>query len=136
MHISIQYKDLALLKEHIDQTAKILKDGGDWEKRNRLKVYEGLYFILTRELKEAGKLFIQALMTFNNTELFDYKKFVFYTIITNIFHLDRVTLHSKIIENSDVVSCINEIPNMREFLESFYTGNYKRFFEVFCMFYI
>lgn len=70
-------------------------------------------------------------MTFTNYELFDYKKFVFYTVITNIFHLDRVTLHNKIIENSDVLACIRDIPNLSEFLESFYTGNYRKFFEVF-----
>jgi len=72
-------------------------------------------------------------MTFTNYELFDYKTFVFYTVITNIFHLDRVTLHNKIIENSDVVACIRDIPNINAFLESFYTGNYKKFFEVFLL---
>ena len=71
-------------------------------------------------------------MTFTNYELFDYKKFVFYTVITNIFHLDRVSLQTKIIENSDVLASIRDIPNINIFLESFYSGNYKKFFEVFC----
>jgi 26S proteasome regulatory subunit N7 len=88
-----------------------------------------------REIKAAGKLFIETIMTFTCTELFDYKKFIFYTIVTNIFHLERSSLNSKILESPDVLSCINEIPNMFDFLNSFYTGNYRKFIEMFCKFY-
>jgi len=128
LHIGIFDKDLDLLKENIDLCKKFLKDGGDWEKRNRLKVYEGLYCVLLRNFKESGKLFLEALMTFTNYELFDYKTFVFYTAICNVITVDRVTLKNRVIDNSDVVSCIREIPNLQNFLESFYNGNYKTFF--------
>lgn len=128
LHIGLLNKDLDLLKEHIDLCKKFLKDGGDWEKRNRLKVYEGLYGLLQRNFKDAGKLFLEALMTFTNYELFDYKTFVFYTAICNIITVDRVTLKNRVIDNSDVVSCIREIPNLQNFLESFYNGNYSGFF--------
>lgn len=131
LHIGILYKDLNLLEEYIEKCRKLLKEGGDWEKRNRLKVYDGLYKLLTRNFKDSGKLFLEALMTFTNYELFDYKTFVFYTCITNIITVDRVTLKNRIIDNSDVVSCIREIPNLQSFLESFYNGNYQVFFEEF-----
>ena len=131
LHIGILYKDLNLLAEFRDKCSKVLQEGGDWEKRNRLKVYEGLYHLLVRNFKEAGKLFLEALMTFTNYELFDYKTFVFYTCITNIITVDRVTLKSRIIDNSDVLSCIREIPNLQAFLESFYNGQYHLFFQQF-----
>ena len=131
LHLGILYKDLALLSEYIEKCRKMLQDGGDWEKRNRLKVYDGLNQLLTRNFKEAGKLFLEALMTFTNYELFDYKTFVFYTCITNIITVDRVTLKNRIIDNSDVLNCIREIPNLQAFLESFYKGNYGVFFEQF-----
>lgn len=131
LHIAILYKDLKLLKEYIDLCTKLLKDAGDWEKRNKLKVYQGLYDVLTKNFKDAGKLFLQALMTFTNYELFDYKKFVFYTAITNIITVDRTTLKNQVIDNSDVVACIREIPYLQNFLEAFYTGNYRMFFEEF-----
>ena len=53
--------DLDLLKEHLQKVKDLLKDGGDWEKKNRLKVYEGLYLILTKNFKDAGKNFLDAL---------------------------------------------------------------------------
>jgi 26S proteasome regulatory subunit N7 len=126
--IAIQSKDLAMIKENLDLCKKLLKDASDWEKKNKFKVYEGLYFILTRKFSEAGKLFLEALMTFTNYELFPYKDFVFYTAITNIITVDRVTLKTRVIDNSDVISCIKEIPHLKDFLESFYEGDYKRFF--------
>lgn len=131
LHLGILYKDLNLLSEFRDKCSKVLQEGGDWEKRNRLKVYEGLYHLLVRNFKEAGKLFLEALMTFTNYELFDYKTFVFYTCITNIITVDRVKLKSRIIDNSDVLSCIREIPNLQTFLESFYNGQYQVFFSEF-----
>lgn len=126
--IGIETKDLTLTKENLDLCKKFLKDASDWEKKNKFKVYEGLYFILTRKFSEAGKLFLEALMTFTNYELFPYKDFVFYTAITNIITVDRTTLKNRVIDNSDVVSCIKEIPNLKDFLESFYYGDYKKFF--------
>lgn len=131
LYLGIEYKDLALMKENIDLCKRFLLPGGDWEKKNKLKVYEGLYLLLDRNFKDAGKLFIEALMTFTNYELFDYKTFVFYTAITNIITVDRVTLKNRVIDNSDVNACIREIPNLQKFLESFYNGNYREFFAEF-----
>ncbi len=131
LHIGIIYKDLALLSEYRDKCSKALQEGGDWEKRNRLKVYEGLFHLLQRNFKDAGRLFLEALMTFTNYELFDYKTFVFYTCITNIITVDRVTLKNRIVDNSDVLSCIREIPHLQNFLESFYNGQYQTFFKTF-----
>ena len=131
LHIGILNKDLELLKEYLVKMKELLKDGGDWEKRNRLKVYDGLNYILNRKFKEAGKLFLEALMTFTSYELFDYKTFVFYTAITNIITVDRNTLKNRVIDNSDVVSCINEIPHLENFLNTFYEGNYNEFLKEF-----
>lgn len=84
-----------------------------------------------RNFEMTAKLFLDALMTFTNTELFDYKTFVFYTVVTNIITLDRVTLKTKVIDNSDVASCITETPHLQEFLLNFYNGNYGSFLKHF-----
>ena len=36
------------MKIRIDRIKKLLEEAGDWERRNRLKVYEGMYNIMTR----------------------------------------------------------------------------------------
>jgi 26S proteasome regulatory subunit N7 len=130
IHIALLDKNQDLLKEFLGKCTELLKsEGGDWEKKNRLKVYEGLNFILNRNFKDAGKNFLDALMTFTSYELFDFKTFVFYTAITNIITVDRKTLKEKIIDNSDVLSCINDIPHLQNFLNSFYDGEYAEFFK-------
>ena len=128
-HIGLLQKDLDLLKEYLEKIKDLLKEGGDWEKKNRLKVYEGLYLVLIRNFKEAGKNFLDALMTFTSYELFDFKTFVFYTAVINIISVDRKTLKEKIIDNSDVLSCINDIPHLEKFLNTFYDGEYAQFFK-------
>ena len=85
-HIGLLEKNLDLLKEYLQTIKDLLKTGGDWEKKNRLKVYEGLYLILTKNFKDAGKNFLDALMTFTSYELFDFKTFVFYTAVINIMN--------------------------------------------------
>ena len=67
-------------------------------------------------------------MTFTSYELFDFKTFVFYTAITNTITVDRKALKVRIIDNSDVLSCINVIPHLQKFLNTFYDGEYGEFF--------
>ena len=129
LHIGLLQKNQDILKEYLAKCAELLKEeGADWEKKNRLKIYEGLNFILNKNFKDAGKNFLEALMTFTSYELFDFKTFVFYTAITNIITVDRKTLKERIIDNSDVLSCINDIPHLQKFLNSFYDGEYGDFF--------
>ena len=128
-HIGLLEKDLDILKEYLQKIKDLLKEGGDWEKKNRLKVYEGLYLIFIRNFKKAGKNFLEALMTFTSYELFDFKTFVFYTAVINIISVDRKTLKEKIIDNSDVLSCINDIAHLQKFLNTFYDGQYAEFFK-------
>lgn len=56
--------------------------GGDWDRRNRLKVYEALYHMSARNFKDAAKLFLEAVPTFSSNELFSYEHLIFYTVIT------------------------------------------------------
>ena len=129
LHIGLLEKNQDILKEYLSKCQELLnKEGGDWEKKNRFKVYEGLNFILNKNFKDAGKNFLDALMTFTSYELFDFKTFVFYTAIVNIITVDRKTLKERIIDNSDVLSCINDIPHLQKFLNTFYEGEYSEFF--------
>ena len=37
------------IKENIDECYKLLEKGGDWERKNKLKVYEGVYRLIIRD---------------------------------------------------------------------------------------
>lgn len=38
-------KDIDATKECVARCHLLLKEGGDWERKNKLKVYEGLYLL-------------------------------------------------------------------------------------------
>lgn len=49
--IYINDRNLDQIKTHIDKCNKLFEEGGDWERKNRLKVYEGLYYLMIRDFK-------------------------------------------------------------------------------------
>ena len=73
-----------------------MEKGGDWDRRNRFKVYRGLHLISIRQFKRGGELLLDALSTFTATELLSYNDFVTYTIISNVLTLTRVDLKKKV----------------------------------------
>eukprot|EP00475_Leptophrys_vorax_P015880 TRINITY_DN2225_c0_g1_i1.p2 TRINITY_DN2225_c0_g1~~TRINITY_DN2225_c0_g1_i1.p2 ORF type:complete len:418 (-),score=147.91 TRINITY_DN2225_c0_g1_i1:1577-2791(-) len=120
--------NLIVVRTYISKAKGMVDQGGDWERRNRLKVYEGTYFVLLREFKEASKLFLDSIATFTCTELYDYNRFVLYTILACMISVDRVTLRDKLVQSPDVLSVIADIPYADSFLHSFYKCNYGQFF--------
>lgn len=52
------------MKQQIDKAKKLCDQGGDWERKNRLKVYEALFLMVTRDFKKAGELFLDSTATF------------------------------------------------------------------------
>ena len=51
LRIGLFYNDRKLIIENVEKAKKMIDEGGDWDRRNRLKVYEGLYCITVRDFK-------------------------------------------------------------------------------------
>ena len=75
---------------------RLIEKGGDWDRRNRLKVYHGLYLLSIRQFKRGAELLLDALSTFTATELVDYNDFVAFTVISNVLTLSRPDLKKKV----------------------------------------
>lgn len=60
----IAFGDWHAVKQQIDKAKKLCDQGGDWERKNRLKVYEALFLMVTRDFKKAGELFLDSTATF------------------------------------------------------------------------
>jgi len=73
-----------------------MEDKIDWDRKNRLRVYEAVYFISTRRLAKAAQHFLDTLATFSAVELLDYETYIYYTILSSVFAFDRVTLQKKV----------------------------------------
>jgi len=122
------YNDKDLVKRNIQKAKSMIEQGGDWDRRNRLKVYEAYYLMSVRQFKSSAELFLDTLATFSSEELFSYQQNVFYTVLTSIVSLDRVALKEKVVDSPDVNTVIKVIPNLNDFLRSFYNSDYILFF--------
>jgi 26S proteasome regulatory subunit N7 len=131
LQIGFFHMDFDLISKSIDRAKNLFEKGGDWERKNRLKVYEGLYCMATRNFKEAANLFLDSTSTFTTYELFPYETFVFYTVLTSIISLDRVSLKQKVVDSPEILAVIGKVPHLSEFLNCLYNCQYKSFFAAF-----
>ncbi|KAJ6875741.1 26S proteasome non-ATPase regulatory subunit 6 [Populus alba x Populus x berolinensis] len=131
LQLAFFYMDFDLISKSIDKAKNLFEEGGDWERKNRLKVYEGLYCMSSRNFKKAADLFLDSISTFTTYELFPYDTFIFYTVLTSIISLDRVSLKQKVVDAPEILTVIGKIPYLSEFLNSLYDCQYKSFFSAF-----
>lgn len=89
-------KFMELFTTSLTDAEALIDKGGDWDRRNRLKVYKGISFVNSREFKKAADLFVDALSTFTATELIDYDDLVALTVVTAMVSLGRVDLKTKV----------------------------------------
>ncbi|XP_050377823.1 26S proteasome non-ATPase regulatory subunit 6 homolog [Argentina anserina] len=131
LQLGFFYMDFDLISKSIEKAKSLFEEGGDWERKNRLKVYEGLYCMSTRNFKKAADLFLDSISTFTTYEIFPYDIFIFYTVLTSIISLDRVSLKQKVVDAPEILTVIGKIPYLSEFLNSLYDCQYKSFFAAF-----
>jgi len=89
---------------------RLIDEGGDWDRRNRLKVYRGTYCMAVRDFKQAASLFLDTVATFTSYELMDYKAFVTYTVFCSMIALSRPDLREKV-----GLPCPGSIDTVRHF---------------------
>lgn len=128
IRIGLFFSDLDLVEKHIKKAAVLIDEGGDWDRRNRLKVYEGCYLLMARDFKKASKLFQESVATFTATELMSYKSMIFYCVVTCVLSMSRVDLKKKIVDSPEILAVLNEIPHLADFMNGLYECNYKHFF--------
>eukprot|EP00873_Tetraselmis_striata_P027388 jgi/Tetstr1/447652/TSEL_035010.t1 len=129
LRLQMCYGEWHNVKGSIDKAKRLFESGGDWERKNRLKVYESLYLMSTRNFTEAAERFLDSIATFTTYELFDYNASIFYTVLTSIITLDRVALKKKVVDAPEILTVIDQIPNLSDFLNSLYNCDYKTFFQ-------
>jgi 26S proteasome regulatory subunit N7 len=131
IRIGFFFDDKELAKKEIDRAKVELAKGGDWERRNKLKVYEGIYLMTVRDWKQAATLFLNVMPTFTATEVVEFKDFVFYTVILSMAALDRPTIREKLLSSPEVKSVIKETPHLELFLDSYFHSRYQEFMQEF-----
>lgn len=121
------YGDTKKTGELVEKASKLAQDGGDWDRRNRLKVYSALVKLLNRDVKAASTLLIDCIATFSCTELCTYNDFIVYTALTNILHLPRTEIKSKIVDGPEILSIKNEISVVYKLVSNLYECDYNAY---------
>lgn len=129
--MNIEKFDIDEIKKDINTCKALVDEGADWDKKNKLKIFEGVYCMIIRDLKRAAELFLSSIATFTCAELMEYKSFVFYAVVTSMVTSDRKTIRKEVIHSPDILAVIRDIPHLKQFLESLYNCEYKAFFEAF-----
>jgi len=129
IRVGLFFTDHSIIKANIAKAHQMLEEGGDWDRRNRLKVYEGLYMMSIRDFAAGSKLFLDGVSTFTSYELTTYIKFVEYTVIISVLALDRSDLHKEVIKGSEILEVLHQLPNTKNYLFSLYNCQYADFFQ-------
>lgn len=128
IRLGLFYMDHDLVTRNLEKAHTLIEEGGDWDRRNRLKVYKGLYCMAIRDFKTAAGLFLDTVATFTSYELMDYKTFVRYTVYCCMIALERPQLREKVIRGSEILEILHGLPDVKTFLFSLYNCQYKDFF--------
>ncbi|KAL3209205.1 hypothetical protein MRX96_052400 [Rhipicephalus microplus] len=128
IRIGFFYMDHELITRSIDRAKGLVEERGDWDRRNRLKVYTAVYSIALRDFKKAATLFLETVSTFTCYELIDYERFVTYTVLTCVISLPRVELLQKVVRGAEILEVLHGIPDISEYLFSLYKCRYAIFF--------
>ena len=128
IRIAMFHNDTELLKEHIELARALIEQGGDWDRRNRLKVFDGAYRMMVRDFTAAAKNFMSSIATFTSYEVMEYKTFIQRTVYLSLYQLPRSEMKEKIIDSPDVRQVVREVADVKNFVESLYSCDYKAFF--------
>ena len=129
--MNIEKFDIEAIKRDVVKCKELVEQGADWDKKNKLKIFEAVYCMLIRDFNRAAELLLSSIATFTCVELIDYKQFVFYTCVMALVTQDRKTIKKEVIHSPDILSCIRDVPFLKQYVESFYNCEYKQFFQAF-----
>lgn len=108
IRMGLFYGDKQLTKKHVERAKTLVEGGGDWDRRNRLKAYEGLYLLTVRSYNLAAPLLLDSLSTFTSYELCTYSNLVVYSVLAGSVSLKRVDFKSKVVDAPEIKAILGD----------------------------
>lgn len=102
IRIGLFFDDKLLVRKNVDRCQQLVESGGDWDRRNRLKAYQGLHLLTIRAHKDAAPLLLDSLSTFTSTELCSYSSLVVYATLAGAVSLPRRDFKSKVVDAPEI----------------------------------
>ncbi|KAF8513026.1 proteasome 26S subunit [Hysterangium stoloniferum] len=128
VRVGFFFADQTLVKVNLAKADELIEKGGDWDRRNRLKVYQAVQSLSIRQFNRATPLLLDSLSTFTATELVSYEQLVLYAVVSGTLTLGRVEMKKKILLSPEVNSILFEIKDLSEYTKSLYDCHYDKFF--------
>ncbi|MCJ1304171.1 hypothetical protein MMC08_006983 [Hypocenomyce scalaris] len=108
IRIGIFFGDRIMVKKNIDRAKALVESGGDWDRRNRLKAYQGLHLLTIRSYNLAAELLLDSLSTFTSYELCSYSSLVVYSVLAGSVSLKRVDFKSKVVDAPEIRAILGD----------------------------
>ncbi|RSM01415.1 hypothetical protein CDV31_011348 [Fusarium ambrosium] len=108
IRMGLFYGDKPLVKKHVERAKSLVETGGDWDRRNRLKAYEGLHLLTVRSYNLAAPLLLDSLSTFTSYELCTYSNLVVYSVLAGSVSLKRVDFKSKVVDAPEIKAILGD----------------------------
>lgn len=108
IRMGLFYGDKLLVKKHVERAKTLVESGGDWDRRNRLKAYTGLYLLTVRSYNLAAPLLLDSLSTFTSYELCSYSNLVVYSVLAGSVSLKRVDFKSKVVDAPEIKAILGD----------------------------
>jgi 26S proteasome regulatory subunit N7 len=102
------FADKLLVKKNVDRAKALIDTGGDWDRRNRLKAYQGLYLLTVRSYNLAAPLLLDSLSTFTSYELCTYSSLVVYSVLAGSVALRRVDFKAKVVDAPEIKAILGD----------------------------
>ncbi|RNF25742.1 proteasome regulatory non-ATP-ase subunit 7 [Trypanosoma conorhini] len=123
--LGIAFSENEIAANGIRDAHRLMKDG-DWERRNRLKVYEGIYYVFIRDFKRGSELLLDSVSTFAASELMNFNEFILITVVASLTVLSRSELKQQIVDSPEVRSA--DIKDVFHLVTVIYNCRYKDVF--------
>ncbi|CAJ2505217.1 Uu.00g126110.m01.CDS01 [Anthostomella pinea] len=102
IRMGLFYGEKILVQKQVARAKTLVDSGGDWDRRNRLKAYEGLHLLTVRSYNLAAPLLLDSLSTFTSYELCTYSNLVVYSVLAGSVSLKRVDFKSKVVDAPEI----------------------------------
>ncbi|KAI9806524.1 MAG: hypothetical protein M1833_003711 [Piccolia ochrophora] len=108
IRVGLFFNDKLLVKKNVERAKALVDSGGDWDRRNRLKAYEGLHLLTVRSYNLAAPLLLDSLSTFTSYELCTYSSLVIYSVLAGSVSLKRLDFKSKVVDAPEIKAILGD----------------------------
>ena len=108
IRVGLFFGDKLLVKKNVERAKALVESGGDWDRRNRLKAYQGLHLLTVRSYNLAAPLLLDSLSTFTSYELCTYSSLVVYSVLAGSVSLKRVDFKSKVVDTPEIKAILGD----------------------------